>query len=144
SFWPTTNTFATAAGRDELLNRMVEIATKKKKSIPRSYIHLMNQVREESQKGIQLLSWRKFIRLTEPCTFSPRKLQRAVSFLDEWGFVFHFPDEQYGRQKHVILNPAWLMRLFASVLGYQKQKEQHGAIVSEKQLRKIILAENFL
>uniref|UniRef100_A0A7S4HIC2 non-specific serine/threonine protein kinase n=1 Tax=Vannella robusta TaxID=1487602 RepID=A0A7S4HIC2_9EUKA len=143
AFWAVSNSFSRTYGTAELCDKIAEYAASKVKRIPRSYLHLMSQVVEKKKAGVNLISWKNFSKLTEPFQFSARKLKRATKFLHEYGFVFHFPEEIYGQKKWVIIHPEWLMKLFASVIGYRKQKEHHGAFVSEKQLRKIWVDENF-
>lgn len=142
-FWAVSNSFSRTWGTQELCDKLAEYAASKVKRIPRSYLHLMSQVFERKKSGVNLLSWKAYSKLTAPFQFSQRKLKRATKFLHEYGFVFHFPEEIYGQKRWIIINPEWLMKLFASVIGYRKQKEHHGAFVSEKQLQKIWKDENF-
>jgi len=143
SYWPVNNSLSRSWGTAEILSKIIKIAATKVKRLPRSYLHLVSQVVEKKKANVKIMSWKNYSKLSEPFDISERKLHRATEFLHDWGFVFYRPDETYSKKKWIIINPEWLMKLFASVIGYRKQKEHHGAYVSEAKLRKIWRDESF-
>jgi len=131
------NTSVRSLGIDELVDMLLQRAVRSgRRGIPNSYIYFLKQVLKAKADGKKVMKWKKFKELGATASIPSSKIKRICRWLHDQGFLVYFPDEHYGKNEWVVVNPLWLMKVFAAVITRQFSKNPVKNRLSQRRMLK--------
>lgn len=130
------NTSVRSLGIDQLVDMLILKAISGSRGIPNSYIYFLKQVLKAKADGKKVMKWKKFKELGATASIPSSKIKRICKWLHDQGFLVYFPDEHYGKNEWVVVNPLWLMKLFSAVITRQFSRNPVKNRLSQRRVLK--------